>query len=284
MLRRFIPSFLTRAFRDSVYRLVGRPYYASHPGETSYCIRSSVRVRDQAPRSDLPVPPPELWLGYGSTSTEYIESGARDVSTMLDILKQGEFTIERGQKILEFGCCTGRMIRHLVDTDAGVELWGVDLHSEYVQWSRQNLSPEIHFVLSTALPHLPFQDEMFDLIFCGSVFTHIEEFDGSWLMELARIIRPGGCLYFTIHDDHSAALLATKLKDTPFAQRMHSDPVYVEHSEDFSLIAVGRKDLTQVFHHPDYLKALLPPMLKWVSLTHEAYGLQSAVVLQKVPH
>ena len=144
---------------------------------------------------------------------------------MLKILQQADFEVKPGQKVLEFGCCTGRMTRHLAESRRGVEQWSVDLHAEYIQWSRQNLSPEIHFALNTAIPHRPFPDGMFDLIFCGSVFTQIDEFDGTWLVELTRIIRPGGFLYFTIHDDHTAVLLATSLKDSPFAVRMYSDPV-----------------------------------------------------------
>jgi len=282
MLRRFLPKFLTQAFRDAIYRIAGRTYYESHAGSASYCIPAAARVREPAAEAALPVPPREMWLGYGSTEEEYLASGARDTAIMLAILKKSGFTIEPGQKVLEFGCCTGRMIRHLVEACPNVELWGVDLHSEYVQWCRQNLSPEIHFLLSTAIPHLPFPDEMFDFIFCGSVFTHIEEFEGTWLAELARIIRPGGCLYFTIHDDHSVKLLETSHRNIALAERMRSDPVYDAHCSDFSLLAVGRKDLTQVFHHPEYLKSLLPPMLKWESLTQEAYGFQSAILVRKV--
>jgi ubiquinone/menaquinone biosynthesis C-methylase UbiE len=282
MLRRFIPQSLAQGFRDAVYRIAGRMYFESHPGESSYCVPGQVRSRNLAQASELPVPPQSMWLGYGNTVKEYLQSGSRDVSTMLQILKQAAFQVQPGQKILEFGCCTGRMIRHLVNSCSDLQLWGADLHAGYIQWDRQNLSPDIHFALCTAIPHLPFPDQMFDLIFCGSVFTHIDEFDGSWLLELARIIRPGGFLYFTIHDEHTAMLLKTSLRDSSFATRMNADPVYEANCDDFSLICVGRKDQAQVFHHSEYLQALLPPMLQWESLTHEAYGLQSGVLLKKV--
>lgn len=281
MLRRFIPRFLAQAFRDSIDRIAGRTYYQSYPGATSYCIHSSIRVRSLNSSIGLPIPPPDLRLGVNNPD-EYLRSGANDIAAMLAILQASDFAIHRGQKILEFGCCTGRMIRHLAEPAHGLQLWGVDLHADYIQWCRQNLTPEIHFAVSTAIPHLPFPDEMFDLIFCGSVFTHIEDFDGTWLLELSRILRPGGFLYFTIHDEHSVQLLNTSLRDSPFAARMLSDPVYQANSGDFSLIAVGRKDLTQVFYHSEYFKAVLPPMLEWISLTHEAYGLQSAVLVKKL--
>ena len=33
------------------------------------------------------------------------------------------------------------------------------------------------------------------------MFTHIDELESPWLLELRRILRPGGLLYATIHDE-----------------------------------------------------------------------------------
>ena len=56
-------------------------------------------------------------------------------------------------------------------------------------------------------PHLPFEDRSFGLVYCGSLFTHIDDLAEAWLAELHRVLRPGGRLYFSIHDQHSVRIL-----------------------------------------------------------------------------
>jgi ubiquinone/menaquinone biosynthesis C-methylase UbiE len=69
------------------------------------------------------------------------------------------------------------------------------------------LGPPFNFAAVTTSPHLPFEDGYFNLICCGSVFTHIVDLADAWLLELKRIARPGAKLYVTVHDRHSADLI-----------------------------------------------------------------------------
>src|ERR1043165_8053538 len=47
---------------------------------------------------------------------------------------------------------------------------------------------------------LPYKDQMFDLIYSLSVFTHLSENHASqWLSEMNRVLKPGGILIITIH-------------------------------------------------------------------------------------
>ena len=50
-------------------------------------------------------------------------------------------------------------------------------------------------------PFLPIEDRTFDLISAMSVFTHIDETETSWLLELWRILKPGGIAVVTIHNE-----------------------------------------------------------------------------------
>ena len=50
-------------------------------------------------------------------------------------------------------------------------------------------------------PPLPLPDAHFDVVTAFSVFTHIDELDSPWLLELRRILKPGGLLDATIHDE-----------------------------------------------------------------------------------
>jgi ubiquinone/menaquinone biosynthesis C-methylase UbiE len=174
------------------------------------------------------------------------------------------------------------MIRHLTEFAPDAELWGVDISSTHIRWCAEHLSPRIHFAVTTLVPHLPFGDRFFDIIFCGSVFTHIEEIQETWLLELGRVLRAGGCLYITIHDENTVRLLDTKYRDHWLSKAMNEHPMYAANKEAFDLLVIGRGPDSQVFYNSSYFRSLCPPVFRWVSLTHEAYSYQSAVVLEKV--
>jgi hypothetical protein len=48
------------------------------------------------------------------------------------------------------------------------------------------------------------------------------------------------------------------------------------------MIVLGRSDSSNVFYQSDYFRSIVPPLFRWVSHTPEAYGYQSAVVLEKL--
>src|SRR4051812_47909008 len=80
--------------------------------------------------SDLPMPPPELWADYCTTSESWLDSGRLDVATMRRLLADTGAPVEAMSRVLEVGSATGRMIRWLEDVAAaGVEVWGVDIWS-----------------------------------------------------------------------------------------------------------------------------------------------------------
>ena len=102
-------------------------------------------------------------------------------------------------------CAAGRMIRHFSDLHPSVELVGSDIWSTAVLWCQQHLPGR--YMVTTTVPHLPFEDRSVDLIFCGSIFTHIDDLADAWLFEMHRVIRPGGRLYITVNDHESLKLL-----------------------------------------------------------------------------
>ena len=137
----------------------------------------------------------------------YIQTGLNDTLTMRGILADDGFADDgfdlTGERILDFGCSAGRLLRHFEDEAKTAEAWGVDLHSAAIHWAQAHLSPPFNFCLTTTAPHLPFEDNYFGLIFSGSVWTHIGELDDAWLLEMRRILRAGGRLYMTISDQNT---------------------------------------------------------------------------------
>ena len=139
------------------------------------------------------------------------------------------------------------MIRHLPEIAPNAEFWGVDMRAQHIRWCVENLTPAIHFATTTTVPHLPFEDRYFDLIFCGSVFTHIEDIQESWLLELGRILRPSGKLYITIHDEHTVRLLDIKYRNIRLAKRMQEQRTYRSNKNDFNMIVIGWGAASMVF-------------------------------------
>ena len=183
-------------------------YRPSDQGSGSLLVSSA---RDSGPLCPLgrPIPEAELWLGYGSTAEEYLESGRADIERMRSVLSDTGFEISTKSRILDFGCGAGRMIRWLEREAMDGEVWGCDISAVHIQWAQRNLRPPFHFLTCTMLPALPYSDDKFDLVYAGSVFTHIGDMAQGWLLELRRIIRPGGRAYLTVHDRHTEALMKT---------------------------------------------------------------------------
>ena len=183
------------------------------------------------------------------------------------------------------------MMRWLADIAHRCEVWGVDISARHIMWCQNHLSPPFKFATVTTAPHLPFEDGYFDLIYCGSVFTHIADLADAWLLELKRIVKPGGRLYITVHDKHTLDLIVKH------PEKVYSDGLPVDSgfrnlllsydraekfmSRDFYMFTIGRALDSQVFYDIDYLYQHWGRSLNVVSITPEAYGYQTAIVLKK---
>lgn len=232
--------------------------------------------------SGLPIPPSDLWHGYGETTEEHLTGGHANVSKMLELVNSSGFSFEKGTRILDFGCGAGRMIRHLKNLSDICEIWGTDINANHIGWAKQNLSPHFHFATTTTIPHLPFEDRYFNFIYCGSVFTHIDDLAEAWLLELRRILSPKGKLYLTIHDDHTMKLLDGPLKDNWFAKNMKEHDIYNNSKSILGMLVIGRGIKSQIFYNIDYFcKMLKLLLLNVLSVTQEAYGKQTAILVER---
>ena len=99
-----------------------------------------------------------------------------------------------GRRVLDFGCGVGRVLRHFAADAEGGDFWGCDIDEASIDWCRSNLSPPFSFFCNGDLPPLPHPDESFDLVYAMSVFTHLLDSWSAWLLELGRLLRPGGYL------------------------------------------------------------------------------------------
>ena len=140
----------------------------------------------------------------------YLDSGRQIVSDMEAALRQNGRSLVDFRSILDFGCGSGRLIRHVWQRSAGVansdrathvSLQGTDYNPELTAWCREHL-PFADFKTNELGPPLIYPDDSFDFIYARSIFTHLtEDLQRTWMRELRRVLEPGGVLYFTMHGE-----------------------------------------------------------------------------------
>jgi ubiquinone/menaquinone biosynthesis C-methylase UbiE len=250
--------------------------------------RVSFSCFDVQSEDRLPVPPSELWGGYWTDAAQYLASGKKHFTTMMDKLEYSGFLLKERECILDFGCGSGRIIRCFKDHADGREIWGVDISDRHIQWCKEHLCPPFKFLTTTTFPHLPFEDNYFDIIYAGSVFTHIVDLAEAWVLELKRILNPQGRMYITVYDNHSIEILSSCPPDSWLhGTTLHEQLAACEREKQFtetgfSMIVLSRDPGDSVvFYDIDFLKMNWGNFFKVLSVDEKAFDYQTALTLCK---
>jgi SAM-dependent methyltransferase len=160
----------------------------------------------------VPFPPFELanrvlsLEGWGDPFKAYEQLGAETKSALEGILPSGwSFA---GKRVLDFGCGAGRTLRHFLPEAEKGEFWGADIDEASIEWLRGALCPPLRVRRSPVVPPLGLEYGSFDLVWAISVFTHLTNASIPWLLELHRLLKPGGLLVATYLGRWSSELLA----------------------------------------------------------------------------
>ena len=106
-------------------------------------------------------------------------------------------------RILDLPCGHGRVLRVLKAAFPGADLTACDLDRDGVDFCARVLGAEP--VYSNSDPHAVKLAGDFDLIWCGSLFTHLDAQRWAGFLELlGDSLTPGGLLLFTTHGRHPA--------------------------------------------------------------------------------
>lgn len=160
------------------------------------------RISERMTRDGLPVPVTDDRQGYlGDDHLAYWLSGLGDFLLLARIAEARGRPLQRGARVLDLGCSTGRLLRHLWTAELRLELFGVDIALEHVEWTRRYLPADITVAQVSVLPALPFEDASLDVIYAGSVFTHVSDFEEALLLELRRVLHPKGFALLTVHSE-----------------------------------------------------------------------------------
>lgn len=294
---RLVRGGLTRLLPGMGEQIMQLATYYPHK-QTAYSVPA---YRDQLVRVDgeaLPIPPQHLfWADYCTSIDTWLQSGRDDIEAMSRILRESGFALEEAKGILEWGVAGGRLIRHLHSLTPNAEIWGVDLWASAIRWCQEHLSPPFYFATTTVVPHFPFADQSLDLIYAGSVFTHLDDLAEAWFLEIKRVLRPNGRLYFTVNDRHAVSIFeggGTPANRARYIERvqgeqawqnwidlLHGTPEYRQFVRgDARMLSIGRPGICNVLWDLDYLRSRIGPGWRWHSITPEAYGHQTGVLLQ----
>jgi SAM-dependent methyltransferase len=225
------------------------------------------------PGEELPLPPVKERMGYSANDHEYLDWGRYDHDLIIAHIRKHS-RIEPGMTILDLGCSSGRVLRHFHAEHRvhGWSLVGVDIQARPIEWMRRNFPKEFRVYTGTVLPILPFESRSIDVVYGISIFTHTKFLWDMWLLEIRRVLKPGGLAIQTIHTENAWRYYNTHKKE-PWVQEAHSPFVYETGEMVPDYFYFGDISVSQVFWKREiarefwerYLDVLevLPPPPKW---------------------
>jgi SAM-dependent methyltransferase len=255
-------------------------YLPHSAGRAAWSLPAQKDHSAERDEDGLPIPPLELLEGYSPSVESYLIAGRHHIAAMLEALRQDGFELPLAPRVLDFGCGIGRLIRRLYGYARAGQVWGVDISASHIHWCNRNLWPPFRFAVTTTVPHLPFKDGYFDLIYAGSVFTHIEDLADAWLAELHRILAPSGYGFLTYHDDNFIRLLLSTEHNPELRRVLLESDEFVNHRDDFGVMTIGRGSASQVFYRRSFLSERLNCAGFVIRGIHEAiWGYQTGYVV-----
>jgi cyclopropane fatty-acyl-phospholipid synthase-like methyltransferase len=139
------------------------------------------------------------------SARDFIRIGRGCAEKVIERLEGTGAHLRTGSRVLDFGCGCDRTIAWLMERFPDVEFHGVDVDSEAIEWCARHFRTG-QFLATQESPPLPFPEGYFDVIYCISVFTHLnEKMQDEWIAELRRILRAGGVLVFTVHGQNATS-------------------------------------------------------------------------------
>jgi cephalosporin hydroxylase/SAM-dependent methyltransferase len=144
------------------------------------------------------LPPEQMQLSCtGLAEDDTLKEAFGFYSLVKEIFSQHVEPLNASHKLLEFGCGWGRVLRFFLKDLPPGHLWGVDCYEPVMDFARQS-NRWCTLELVPALPPTDIAPNQFDLVYVFSVFSHLSESaHRKWLIELKRLLKPGGLLIAT---------------------------------------------------------------------------------------
>jgi SAM-dependent methyltransferase len=187
----------------------------------------------------------------------FLWTGFKDICTLLKLFEDYQDS-DRGSpyRVLDFGCGCGRLTRFFSESPEQWTAFGSDINPDHVSWCQGHL-PAVKTILNGPTPPLDFADGSMDFVWCLSVFSHLPDDQArQWLIDLARVIRPGGILLITTHGKAALNIIARS----------------AVHQQMFSMTPQRAAEVTVLLDSDGYVMQNLAPEVVEVSKAAEGYG------------
>jgi SAM-dependent methyltransferase len=203
-------SSVKRWLKDIFYytgnaRLLDRAIYS-----WSKFTHSAMNNRYKKNHPGIPLPPAYfLYETYMSDYERYMEDGRIAAQEITDWTLP--YLPINPLMVMEWGCGVARIVRHLpaiLPEDAGI--FACDINEKMIKWDSENIKG-IEFSRTGHLPPTSYSPGQFNIVYAISVFTHIDGREHlPWILEMHRILIPGGIFLFTTHGKNYYQQLAAK--------------------------------------------------------------------------
>lgn len=162
----------------------------------------------------ISIPPKHLQIrASGAYYPDFFNLGKIILSEINELLISTHTSIEKCNKILDFGCGCGRMLFPLSKLVDPAKIFGTDIDNEAIKWLSQKANIFGGLNTNTHNPPFNYKEATFDLIYSVSVFTHLpENMQFEWLKELSRITVSGGYVILSIHGNSHAKKLPKEIQ------------------------------------------------------------------------
>jgi SAM-dependent methyltransferase len=187
------------------------------PGQSFYTIvaRRNISLQEEMTKNEDVA---RIGFAAGATRADTratqlsLQTGLVSFAVMRATLEAADVPMDSLQRVLDFGCGTGRILPFWQQV-AGIELCAVDIDHSVID----AIDATMPFVSAATIDigsTLAYPDNHFGLAYALSVFTHLpEHLQLRWFNELLRVVKPGGYLYFTTNGEAHRGALLPKLQD-----------------------------------------------------------------------
>jgi ubiquinone/menaquinone biosynthesis C-methylase UbiE len=187
-----------------------------------------------------------------------------------------------GGRYFDFGGSTGRVFRHFLFQDSVWDVWTSDFNSASVEWNMRHMPNSLKCCLNNYYPTLPIESNYFDLITAFSVFTHLDETEIGWLLELRRMLKPNGIIIVTIANQFTWERRRGNVLRT--VEQFRPDLVTTDVLPSGKHVITFRTDSPYrctVFMTDDYIRSVWGRYLSVRDIVSGAHSNQAVVVLAK---
>lgn len=233
-------------------------------------LRLRVKLTDtthehQVAISPIHPPPDHLQVRQvGSVwGNNFYPAGRKMFDQIADTFAGVDHPLTTADRVLDFGCGCGRVLRSFGEVQHTGEIWGCDIDAESIAWNQTNLAHLGQYVTNPEMPPSQFESGFFNAIYSVSVFTHLPEpMQTAWAEEMHRILAPGGVLVASIHGERywsQDPAVAAEVTEKGFAYRTGqiTKGLPAFYMVAYHSIEYIQREWSQWFdvlaHHPSYI-------------------------------